>query len=51
MAIKGDFSDDVRQLKLLQHTWVQDTKDTNGVVLAAEVEFDGCGVSSKESWV
>jgi hypothetical protein len=34
-------ADGVRQLELLQHTWVQDTEDTNGVVLTAKVDLNG----------
>lgn len=31
----------LRQFKLAQHTRMQNAKDTNRVVLAAEVELDG----------
>lgn len=37
---KTRFRVDLRQFELLQHTRVQDTEDTDGVVLAAEVELD-----------
>jgi hypothetical protein len=39
---------DLRQLELLQHTRMQNTKDTNSVVFAVEIELDRRGVSLQE---
>jgi hypothetical protein len=35
----------LRQLEFMQHTWMQDTKYTDSVVLAAEVELDSRSVA------
>lgn len=32
----------VRKLELLQHAWMQNAENADGVVLAAEVDFDSC---------
>jgi hypothetical protein len=39
----------IRQLKLTQHTRMQDTKDANSVVLAAKVKLDSRSVAREES--
>lgn len=41
----------LRQFELLKHTRVQDTKDTNGVVLTTKVQLNSGRVSSKEGWI
>ena len=41
----------VRQLELLQHAGVQDTEDTDGVILTGEVNLDRGGVTREESLV
>lgn len=45
---RGESVEDLRQLELLQNTRMQNTKDTDGVVLAAEVELDSRGVACEE---
>jgi hypothetical protein len=42
---------DLREFECLQHRGVQDTKDSNSVVLAADVELDSCRVALEESGV
>lgn len=41
----------LRQLKLLQHAWMQNAKDTDGVVLATEVELDRRRMAGQESGI
>lgn len=40
LEIELDCADGIRQLELLQDAGVQDAEDTDGVVLAAKVDFD-----------
>ena len=42
---------DLRQLELLQHCRVQDSKDTNCVVFAANVDSNGRRVTFQEGWI
>jgi hypothetical protein len=44
----GQIVRDLRKLELLQNAGVQNAKDTDGVVLAAEVELDSRCVACKE---
>lgn len=41
----------VRQLEFLQHARVQDTEDTDGVILAGKVDLDRGGVTGEESLI
>ena len=49
--VELDRADGVRQLELVQHAGVQDTKDADSVVLPAEVDLDGCRVAGEEGLV
>lgn len=51
LEVELDRADRVWQLKFVQHAGVQNTKDTDGVVLAGEVDLDGCCMAGEESLV
>jgi hypothetical protein len=51
LEVELDRADGVRQLELVQDAGVQDAEDADGVVLAAEVDLDGCRVAGEEGLV